>query len=383
MCRWSTCRCEISTASRSWWSAGSRRLPTRRRISRRSKTSGSVRMRVPAISMSIVACPRNVSEGSGRGGSIVMPMRTVPERDLVYDRPVTGSSGLDRVVALVPVRGLEGAKARLGEALDAEERRALVERLLARTIEAAAETAGVAVVGVVSRDAATLELAERHGAVGVAQVAGGLNEGLEAGARGPRPPARTPSSSSRATCRPSSAAELGRVVRAADALLVQPAAEGPAPGAVVVIVPDRAGTGTNLLLVAPPGVIAFALRRGLARGPCGGRTPRRRRICRAGRAAAARPRHARRPPGGGGRRARRHPRGAAVSGGGARPEAAAGPGGGAAARRADPTRRAPARPAARLAARGWARRRPRRAPRRRPRRDAGRAAAARATTSSS
>ena len=34
---------------------------------------------------------------------------------------------LGHLVAIVPVRGLERAKTRLGEALDAEERRALVE----------------------------------------------------------------------------------------------------------------------------------------------------------------------------------------------------------------------------------------------------------------
>ena len=70
-----------------------------------------------------------------------MPIRTVPERGLVYDRSVPGRHiALERIAALVPVRGLEGAKSRLGEALDAEERRALVARLLARTISAAAAT---------------------------------------------------------------------------------------------------------------------------------------------------------------------------------------------------------------------------------------------------
>ena len=59
------------------------------------------------------------------------------------------SPALDHVVALIPIRGLEGAKARLGEALDAEERRALVERLLASTVAAALETPGIVAVAVV------------------------------------------------------------------------------------------------------------------------------------------------------------------------------------------------------------------------------------------
>ncbi len=185
-------------------------------------------------------------------------MHTVPEPGLVYDRGVTDRPpSLDRVFALVPVRGLEDAKARLGEALDAEERRALVELLLARTIEAAAATPGVAAVGVVSADAAVLELAARHGAVGVTQVVGALNEGLDAGAAWAEAggadgilvvPGDLPAVS---------AGELGRVVRGAGAVLAERAAAGSPPNAIVAIVPDRGGTGTNVLLVAPPGAIGF------------------------------------------------------------------------------------------------------------------------------
>lgn len=159
---------------------------------------------------------------------------------------------LDSVVALVPIRGLEGAKARLGEALDAEERRALVERLLASTIDAALRAPGAIAVAVVSPDPEALGLAERLGAHGIAQGGGGLNEGLaearawaeEAGAGAVLVlpgdlPALTP-------------AELERVLGAARAL----AASGPAD-ALVVVVPDRARTGTNVLLLAPPRAIPF------------------------------------------------------------------------------------------------------------------------------
>jgi len=49
---------------------------------------------------------------------------------------MTGPS-LDRIVALVPVRSLSGAKSRLGEPLDAEERADLILALLRRTVEQA------------------------------------------------------------------------------------------------------------------------------------------------------------------------------------------------------------------------------------------------------
>ncbi len=164
---------------------------------------------------------------------------------------------LAHLVALVPVRGLEGAKARLGEALDAEERRALVAGLLARTIEAAAATPGVAAVAVVSPDPEVLALAERHGAAGVPQGGGGLNEGLvegrawaeDAGADGILVvPGDLPAVS---------AAELSRIVTGARALLDARDADGAVTPAVVAIVPDRAGNGTNVLLVSPCRAVAF------------------------------------------------------------------------------------------------------------------------------
>ena len=52
-------------------------------------------------------------------------------------RPTPPAADLSRLVAIVPVRGLEGAKSRLGATLDAEERQALVLDLLDRTIRAA------------------------------------------------------------------------------------------------------------------------------------------------------------------------------------------------------------------------------------------------------
>ncbi len=164
---------------------------------------------------------------------------------------------LDRVAALVPVRGLEGAKARLGEVLDAEERRSLVERLLRRTVAAALATPGIPVVAVVSPDPAILGLAADLGAAAVTQDGGGLNEGLAearawAVAAGAEAilvvPADLPAVDP---------GELGGVIRAARSLATAQATPAPTTRPLVILVPDRAGAGTNVLLVAPPDAIPF------------------------------------------------------------------------------------------------------------------------------
>ena len=164
---------------------------------------------------------------------------------------------LDRIVALVPVRGLEGAKARLGEALDAEERRALVERLLRRTIAAAADTPGVVAVAVVSPDPEVLALAASARAQGVPQGGGGLNEGLDEGRAWAEESGAGAVLVIPGDLPAVSAAELGRVTAGARALAASQAGVDAVERALVALVPDRAGTGTNLLLLAPPRVIAF------------------------------------------------------------------------------------------------------------------------------
>lgn len=164
---------------------------------------------------------------------------------------------LARIVALVPVRGLEGAKSRLGEALDAEERRALVERLLARTVAAAAATPAVVEVMAVSPDPDVLALARSLGARGIAQEGGGLNEALDMGraaavAAGADAILVVPGDLPAVT-----AEELARIVDRARAHLPSRTLAGAKARALVALVTDRAGTGTNVLLVAPPETIAF------------------------------------------------------------------------------------------------------------------------------
>src|SRR5512135_606881 len=151
------------------------------------------------------------------------------------------------LVVLVPVRALEGAKSRLGEVLDAEERRDLVVELLDRTVRAAAAAGGVDGVLVVSTDPEVLAVAEQAGAQTLREHGSGLNGSL-AEARG------------RALDDGAAAilvlpGDLPAIEPSAVAAIVQ-AAAGAAP--VVVLVTDRHRRGTNALLLAPPGIIPFA-----------------------------------------------------------------------------------------------------------------------------
>ncbi len=157
------------------------------------------------------------------------------------------SPGVRATAVVVPVRALEGAKSRLGEVLDAEERRELVELLLRRTLDAARGVPGVSVVAVVSPDLAALAVARSAGAEPIVQHSLGLNAGLvEARAtlagRADRMlivPADLPMIT---------AADLTAMLSLADAAV-------PRGRHLVVLAPDRHGRGTNALLLEPPGVI--------------------------------------------------------------------------------------------------------------------------------
>jgi len=160
-------------------------------------------------------------------------------------------TSLTHIVALVPVRSLAGAKSRLGEPLDAEERGDLILGLLQRTVEQALAATRLAGVVVVSMDEDLLSQARAMGAASLLQETDGLNDGLDeariaAGAEATAVmvlPADLPAVAASAIDQLAEAAELA--CRAAPA------------GAVVALVPDRHGTGTNALLVAPPNAIPF------------------------------------------------------------------------------------------------------------------------------
>jgi 2-phospho-L-lactate guanylyltransferase len=151
----------------------------------------------------------------------------------------------------VPVRSLSGAKSRLGEPLDPEERADLILALLRRTIEAALAAERLAAVMVVSMDPDLLARARAMGAASLQQETDGLNEGLAearlaAGAEATAVvvlPADLPGVTAPAIDDLANAAELA----------LREDLERP----VVVLVPDRHGSGTNALLIAPPTAIEF------------------------------------------------------------------------------------------------------------------------------
>jgi 2-phospho-L-lactate guanylyltransferase len=151
------------------------------------------------------------------------------------------------VVAIVPVGAIDGAKSRLGEVLDAEERRDLALRLAEGTIRAAVATTGIDETLVVTPDDEVRDLALRAGARPLRQNSRGLNAGLreardEAIAAGARAVLVLPIDI------PAVGPDLlAPLIGLADA------ADGP----LVAIVPDRHGRGTNALLLRPPDVIEF------------------------------------------------------------------------------------------------------------------------------
>lgn len=154
-----------------------------------------------------------------------------------------------RIAAIIPVGTLEGAKSRLGDTLDAEERQDLAERLLARTIAAALAVEHLADVLVISPDREVLQRAADLGARTLRQRSLGLNAGL-------------------------AEARADVIAGGADAILVLPIdlafvnAEAvtavldpmtrPDSTLAVVLVTDRHGTGTNALALRPPEVIDLA-----------------------------------------------------------------------------------------------------------------------------
>jgi 2-phospho-L-lactate guanylyltransferase len=164
----------------------------------------------------------------------------------------TARADLTRTWAIVPIRGIETAKTRLGADLDPEERSALVTELLERTLRATRDARRIAGTVVVTMDGVAAELARRHRAVGLVERAPGLNAAIEA--------ARSLAQARGATAVLVLPADLPAVSPAAIDELVEAAADA-ATGAgagVVTLVPDHHAAGTNALLVSPPDVIAPA-----------------------------------------------------------------------------------------------------------------------------
>jgi 2-phospho-L-lactate guanylyltransferase len=153
-----------------------------------------------------------------------------------------------RIAAIVPVAAIEGAKTRLGESLDAEERHDLVEGLVARTLAAVESVARIHDVLVVSPDRTVLGWATDVGARTLRQRTVGLNPGVREGrddvvAGGAEAVVIVP-------------IDLPFITTTAIEDLIGALFEHPGP--TVVLAPDRHGTGTNALALRPPDVIDVA-----------------------------------------------------------------------------------------------------------------------------
>ncbi|HSL32056.1 MAG TPA: 2-phospho-L-lactate guanylyltransferase [Candidatus Limnocylindrales bacterium] len=153
-----------------------------------------------------------------------------------------------RVVAIVPIGSLEGAKSRLGETLDAEERRDLVESMLDRTVRACLAAPGIAETLVVSPDREALDLAASLGARTLRQRSQGLNQGLRE--------ARDDAIAGGADAIVVVPIDLPLVSPEALSDLIAPLAVT-AERPLVILAPDRHGRGTNGLVLAPPNAIEF------------------------------------------------------------------------------------------------------------------------------
>ena len=162
-------------------------------------------------------------------------------------------SALMPMHVVLPIRTLSGGKARLGGALDAEEREELVLGMLLHTLGVLATWPACARIHLVSPDPllgslsilAGIELAIHH------QADDGLNEGVSEGVA-----AAMAEGADSALVLPGDLPHLDlealeRLVLAADAGVA--AAEG---GPLVAIAPSDARSGTNALLLRPPDAIA-------------------------------------------------------------------------------------------------------------------------------
>jgi 2-phospho-L-lactate guanylyltransferase len=163
-----------------------------------------------------------------------------------------------RTVALVPFKALDQAKSRLSGALSPAERRSLARWMGARVVEALLASGVVDRIGLVGCDP-VLAGRWRHDprVVAVRATSHSLNRDLETGRRW----ALRQDADALLVALGDLPLLTGEAIRA---LVAQAGASSLAR--TVVIAPDRHKDGTNLLLMAPPDLLAFAYgRHSLAR----------------------------------------------------------------------------------------------------------------------
>jgi 2-phospho-L-lactate/phosphoenolpyruvate guanylyltransferase len=146
---------------------------------------------------------------------------------------------------IVPHRGLEAAKTRLASSLSPDERMFLASQLLQRVLKVVHEVTDDVVVITPSR--ALREIVEPSGSRLVVQRGMGLNEGLEQ--------ARFDALVEDVRTMIVLHGDLPNLQATDVQVLLDALPADGSPG--VAIAPDRAGTGTNGLVLRPPGVIQF------------------------------------------------------------------------------------------------------------------------------
>lgn len=153
-----------------------------------------------------------------------------------------------KLAAIVPLNSQTQVKTRLADVLDSAERAAL-SRWLAQRVLVALRNAHITSIGVVSPDDEVLRWAWRHGAQPVRQEGSGLNAALDIGRAW-------------ATRRQAEAlmVVLGDLplLTADDVLALVSQVEEMQETPSVTMAPDRAGQGTNILLIRPPDALTFA-----------------------------------------------------------------------------------------------------------------------------
>ena len=167
--------------------------------------------------------------------------------------PVDAPADLSRLHAIVPVRGIGVGKSRLGEALDEEERRALVVGLVLETLSVLAAWPPAERTHVITADLTLrrlLRAASTGASVAPEQPGVGLNAALVEARR-----RAIAAGATAVVYLPADLPYLGGdaldgLLEAADAAIAAGSGRR-----VVVVAPSDARSGTNALLVSPPDAI--------------------------------------------------------------------------------------------------------------------------------
>jgi 2-phospho-L-lactate guanylyltransferase len=160
-------------------------------------------------------------------------------------------TSIDPIHAVVPLRSVAGGKARLGEALDAEEREVLILGMLERTLDVLGSWTPCTRVHVVTQDLRVARAIAGPTVGAILQPTEGLNEGIGLGIAAARREGARAALVLPADLPMLSADALDLLLDGADAAL---AAGSGRP--LVAIAPSDARNGTNALLLFPPDVIA-------------------------------------------------------------------------------------------------------------------------------